>query len=46
MDPEIAIRRATTHDAAVLRALTRAAYAKWAPLIGREPKPMAVDYAR
>lgn len=27
-----------------MRALTRAAYAKWVPLIGREPKPMGADY--
>jgi GNAT superfamily N-acetyltransferase len=27
-----------------VRALTRAAYAKWVPLIGREPKPMTADY--
>jgi len=38
------VRRATADDAAVLRALTRAAYAKWVPLIGREPRPMAADY--
>jgi GNAT superfamily N-acetyltransferase len=31
-------------DAADVRALTRAAYAKWVPLIGREPKPMTADY--
>ena len=33
-------------DAAAVRALTRAAYAKWVPLIGREPKPMTADYER
>ncbi len=33
-------------DAADVRALTRAAYAKWVPLIGREPKPMSADYER
>lgn len=27
-----------------MRELTRAAYAKWVPLIGREPKPMQADY--
>jgi N-acetylglutamate synthase-like GNAT family acetyltransferase len=37
-------RRATQADAAEIRALTRAAYAKWVPLIGREPKPMGADY--
>jgi GNAT superfamily N-acetyltransferase len=38
-------RRATAADAAAIRDLTRSAYAKWVPLIGREPKPMGVDYA-
>jgi len=31
-------------DAAAIRELTRAAYAKWVPLIGREPKPMTANY--
>jgi GNAT superfamily N-acetyltransferase len=38
------LRSATTADASAIRALTREAYAKWAPLIGREPKPMETDY--
>lgn len=38
------IRRAAPADAPAVRDLTRAAYAKWVPIIGREPKPMAVDY--
>ena len=38
------LRRAAAEDAAAVRALTRAAYAKWVPLIGREPKPMTADY--
>ncbi len=37
-------RRAAPTDAAAVRDLTRAAYAKWVPLIGREPKPMVADY--
>ena len=37
-------RRAAPADAAKVRALTRAAYARWVPLIGREPLPMAADY--
>ncbi|WP_340643866.1 GNAT family N-acetyltransferase [Phenylobacterium sp.] len=41
---EIALRTAVPADAAAIRDLTRAAYAKWVPLIGREPKPMEVDY--
>lgn len=38
------LRRAAASDAAIVRALTRAAYAKWVPVIGREPKPMGADY--
>lgn len=37
-------RQATLEDALAIRALTRAAYAQWVPLIGREPLPMAADY--
>jgi ribosomal protein S18 acetylase RimI-like enzyme len=40
------LRRATLADAATIRDLTRLAYAKWVPLIGREPKPMTVNYDR
>jgi GNAT superfamily N-acetyltransferase len=40
----IQLRLATPADAAAIRRLTREAYAKWIPVIGREPKPMAVDY--
>ena len=38
------LRRAVAADATAIRELTRAAYAKWVPLIGREPKPMTADY--
>ena len=38
------MRQATTADAGAIRDLTRQAYAKWVPLIGREPKPMTADY--
>jgi GNAT superfamily N-acetyltransferase len=37
-------RPATDGDAPAIRALTRASYAKWVPIIGREPTPMAADY--
>ena len=37
-------RRGVATDAAAIRDLTRVAYAKWVPLIGREPKPMTADY--
>ncbi|MEQ1522032.1 MAG: GNAT family N-acetyltransferase [Aestuariivirga sp.] len=40
------LRRATLADAAAVRDVTRAAYAKWIPLIGREPKPMTANYER
>ena len=38
------IRRASAADVDLIRAFTRAAYAKWIPLIGREPLPMSADY--
>jgi ribosomal protein S18 acetylase RimI-like enzyme len=38
------LRRARREDAEAIRNLARAAYAKWVPVIGREPKPMAADY--
>jgi GNAT superfamily N-acetyltransferase len=40
------IRPAVLKDAARIRALTRAAFAKWVALIGREPLPMQADYER
>jgi GNAT superfamily N-acetyltransferase len=42
--PPAALRRATPADAAAIRAVTRAAYARWVPVIGREPRPMRADY--
>lgn len=39
------LRQAVSEDAAAIRALTRAAYAKWVPVIGRKPKPMLADHA-
>ena len=45
MSGKIELRRAGAADAAIVRDLTREAYAKWVPLIGREPKPMVADYA-
>lgn len=39
------IRSATASDAAALSRLARAAYAPYVPRIGREPAPMAADYA-
>jgi GNAT superfamily N-acetyltransferase len=40
------IRPAAPADAEAIRSLTRAAYAKWVALIGREPLPMQADYQR
>lgn len=45
-DHSLSFRPALAADAAAVRALVRAAYAKWVPVIGREPKPMMVDYDR
>lgn len=42
----MALRRATLADAKTISDLTRSAYAKWVPLIGREPLPMTVNYER
>ena len=40
------MRRATLDDVATVTALTRAAYARWVPVIGREPLPMQADHAQ
>jgi len=39
------LRTATSNDAEAVAALTRSAYAKWVPVIGREPLPMKADHA-
>lgn len=38
------LRQAAPEDAKAVRDLTRAAYAKWVPVLGREAKPMTADY--
>jgi ribosomal protein S18 acetylase RimI-like enzyme len=40
----VTMRRAGPADASVVRELSRAAYAKWVPVIGSEPLPMTADY--
>lgn len=40
----LSLRRAGAGDAGAVRELSRLAYAKWVPLIGREPFPMTADY--
>lgn len=39
------IREATADDVPGIRAIARAAYAKYVPRLGREPAPMGADYA-
>jgi len=40
------LRSATQQDAAAIRDLVRAAYAKWVPVLGREPLPMQIEYGQ
>jgi GNAT superfamily N-acetyltransferase len=42
---ELSLRIGGEADAGAIAALTHAAYAKWVPVIGREPLPMQADYA-
>jgi GNAT superfamily N-acetyltransferase len=44
--PAMEFRPATPQDAGMIRDLVRAAYAKWLPILGREPMPMQADYER
>mgnify|MGYP001766703816 CR=1 FL=1 len=44
-DGDVVIRSAVAADAEAVRDLTRRAYAKWVPAIGREPLPMGFDQA-
>jgi ribosomal protein S18 acetylase RimI-like enzyme len=37
-------RPARPDEAGAIRALVRAAYARWVPIVGREPRPMTADY--
>ncbi len=43
--PATPIVPARPEDAAAIRRLTREAYTRWVPVIGREPLPMRADYA-
>lgn len=44
MNEPKSLRRAGSVDAVAVRELSRSAYAKWVPLIGREPLPMTANY--
>lgn len=41
---DLEFRTATADDAGIIRDIVRAAYARWVPVIGREPRPMLADY--
>lgn len=43
--PDLAFTQATQADSTAILDLVRAAYARWVPVIGREPRPMQADYA-
>ena len=43
--PGLIFEAARPQDAATIRKLVRANYAKWVPVVGREPMPMKADYA-
>ncbi len=40
----VTLRRAVAADAAAISVCVRVAYAKYVPRLGREPKPMTVEY--
>ncbi|MDC9823487.1 GNAT family N-acetyltransferase [Devosia sp. ZB163] len=42
--PEPQLVEAGPQHAEAIRTLVRAAYARWIPVIGREPRPMLADY--
>ena len=44
MSESLHMRQAELSDSSAIRELTRQAYAKWIPVIGREPVPMTTDY--
>lgn len=46
MSETILLLPATAEDADAIRSLTREAYSKWIPVIGREPLPMTADYEK
>ncbi|WP_292294536.1 GNAT family N-acetyltransferase [Marivita sp.] len=45
-EPLVHLRPATAEDLPALKLCARAAYARYVPVIGREPAPMVADFAR
>lgn len=45
-EPKFRFQAARPEDSGVIREVVRAAYAKWVPLLGREPMPMKADYEK
>ena len=41
---DFSMRTALPHEAGAIRDVVRTAYAKWVPIIGREPRPVQADY--
>ena len=46
INSSIRFRPAEPADAPAIRDIVRSAYAKWVPVIGREPLPMRADYGQ
>ncbi len=45
MEVQTTIRQAQESDASAIQALTHTAYKKWVAVLGREPRPMTIDYS-
>ena len=45
-NPDIIIRKAVEEDAATLKGITDAAYARYVPQLGRKPQPMTADHRK
>jgi ribosomal protein S18 acetylase RimI-like enzyme len=44
--PLVEFRTAESEDVEMIRDVVRSAYARWIPIIGRDPQPMNADYER